>query len=221
MNTDIKVLKPNCVELNQGVDVFVEDYERGSQLFHTSRVVAIFGGSAILSGSDACDAARTLACELSQNDCTIITGGGPGIMRAGNEGASSSSTNTYGLRVESIRDENMIDASYIPEGHLLTYKTLSVRLLTLISSSDAIVFFPGGFGTFEEMFSLLVRLRVGMMKHIPIYFYDSKFWGGLTDWLSTVVLKSGTINKQDLELFRIEDDIKSISAEILKYMSSI
>lgn len=219
MNTDIK--KPNCVELNQGVDVFVEDYGRGSQLFHTARVVSIFGGSAIAPGDDACVAARTLACELSQNGCTVITGGGPGIMQAGNEGASSASSNTYGLRVESIRDENMIDASHIPAGHLLTYKTLSVRLLTLISSSDSIVFFPGGFGTFEEMFSLLVRMRVGMMRRIPIYFYDSKFWGGLKDWLSTVVLNSGTINKQDLELFRVEDDIKNISTEILKYMSLI
>ncbi len=88
----------------------------------------------------------------------------------------------------------------------------------MIGSSDAIVLFPGGFGTLEELFSLLVRLRVGMMKKVPVYLFGSEFWSGLINWLSTVVLQNKTISEQDLKLFKIEDDIEKISTEIISLL---
>ena len=218
MITQTKLLKPNGIELSQESTVFSEDFEQSLRLFREERVVAIFGGSALNEGTEYYEAARSLAYKLAQAKCSIITGGGPGIMRAGNRGASEAHGKTYGLRVEAIHDENTVDTPHIQEGNLLIYRTLSVRLLTLVGASDAIVFFPGGFGTLEEMFSLLVRVRVGMMKQIPIYFYGSKFWNGLKNWMSDEVLGNHTISKKDLELVQIEDDLNVISAKIIEQL---
>lgn len=210
------MVKPNGIELSQDPKAFSEDLDRGSKLFLEKRVVAVFGGSSLGESSEYCRGATALSRKLAESGITVITGGGPGIMNAANEGAKAVDENkTYGLRVAAIHDENIIERPNIKEGHLMVYRTLSVRLLTLIGASNAIVFFPGGFGTLEEMFSLLVRIRVNMMKKIPVFFYDTKFWGGLKKWLEETVLGNGLINSRDMDLMQIEDDIDEIVKKIL------
>ena len=215
MEAQTKLNKPNSIELKQDKNAFSEDMERSAPLFREGKKVALFGGSAIDENSGYFKSAKLLAKTLAKQNITVITGGGPGIMKAGNTGAVENGE-TFALRVEAIHDENDVDVSYIPDGHLLMYKTLAVRLLTLIGSSDAIVFFPGGFGTLEEMFSLLVRIRVGMMKKIPVYFYGSEFWNGLKTWISDTVFGVKAINENDIAIFRIEDDINKIAKEIIE-----
>ena len=98
------------------------------------------------------------------------------------------------------------------------FNTLSVRLLTLIGISDVIVFFPGGFGTMDETFSLLERISLKMMKCIPVYFYGSEFWNGLKQWLKESVASIGAISREDLELIKIETDINNIANDIILYL---
>jgi len=160
---------------------------------------------------------------ISATGISIITGGGPGIMEAGNKGAQSeeSIASSYGLRVSAIAGENMDEKGYFDDNGCFIFDTLAVRLLTLISSSDAMVFFPGGYGTLEELFCLLVRIRVKMMKQVPIYLFGSEFWGGLVSWLEGPVLSKEVIRKQDLNIFKIEDDIEKISQSIISHCLSL
>lgn len=211
--------QPNGVELNYTKDEYSADLQRSAQLELKTPVVACFGGSSMDRAASYWADAERLARKLAGAGIGIITGGGSGVMEAANAGAYSvNPENSYGLRVETIRDES--DACCMAEANVVTYKTLSIRLLTLISKSDAIVFFPGGFGTLEEMFSLLVRVRVNMMNSVPIYFYGSEFWTGLKNWLKDNVLPMGLINPTDMELINISDDIDEISDEIIKKLNA-
>lgn len=219
MKADIK--RPNSVELSKDGSVFLDDYSLTEKILEKNqKLVAIFGGSCISEDSIYFQKAKDFAGLISASGISVITGGGPGIMQAGNMGAklSNPSISSYGLRVEAIKDECIVNNPYIDKGCEFTFNTLCIRLLTLIGSSDAIVLFPGGFGTLEELFSLLVRLRVGMMKRMPVYLLGSEFWNGLINWLSTQVLENKVISEKDLQLFKIEDDIEKISSEIISLL---
>lgn len=209
---------PNCLELSQDETIFSNDFSLTKELLkRKQKLIAIFGGACISENSPYYQKAKKFAELISASKLSVITGGGPGIMQAGNMGAklANSSIPSYGLRVEAIKDEDIGKSLYLEEDCQFTFHTLSIRLLTLIGLSDAIAFFPGGFGTLEELFSLLVRVRVGMMKHIPIYLVGSEFWNGLIGWLSNQVLGNNAISQKDLQLFKIEDDVEKIANEII------
>ena len=211
--------KPNGIELTYTKEEYSDDLQRSDRLELKPPVVACFGGSSMYKTASYWTDAEKLTRKLAMAGVGIITGGGSGIMEAANAGAYSvNPEHSYGLRVETIRDES--DTRCIADENVATYKTLSIRLLTLISKSDAIVFFPGGFGTLEEMFSLLVRVRVNMMNSVPTYFYGSEFWTGLKNWLKDNVLPMGLINPTDMELINISDDIDEISDEIIKKLNA-
>ncbi|MDR1034799.1 MAG: LOG family protein [Holosporales bacterium] len=182
------------------------------------RFIAFFGGSGIPAGSFYYEKAVELATAITSAGGVVLTGGGPGIMEAGNRGAGlGKEGSSYGLLVNTIHREFSGSNSYIDPENRFVFETLSVRLLTLISCSRAIVFFPGGFGTFEELFSLLVREKVEMMQSLPIYLFGSKFWNGLLKWLKDTVIPEKVIEPECLELFSIEDDLTKIANNIIEH----
>ncbi len=215
---------PNGVELRCGMEAFREDLGTTDALLRKlENLVAIFGGSGILAGSEYYRQASRMAERLAGAGISVITGGGPGIMEAANRGAleaASGDAKSYGLKVTAIKEEIVSEEdSYLSEDCGFTYNTLSVRLLTLISSSDVVVFCPGGYGTFEELFCLLVRIKVNMMREIPIYLIGTDFWKGLVDWLKTTVVQTGTIEARHVDLLRVEDDVEKVASEIIEYIS--
>ena len=208
--------KPNGIELNQSIDKFREDLCLGKHVFSAAKMVACFGGSSILDNNEYKGDAKKLAHELASQGISLITGGGSGIMNAVNEGTYAiNPKQSFGLRVHAINEETQEKAVSIPPENLHDFNSLAIRLLTLIGCSDAIVFFPGGFGTLEEVFSLLVRVKLRLMEKMPIYFYGKKFWSGLLSWMASEVLAVGAIKQKDLELFNIEDDIDIIARQII------
>jgi uncharacterized protein (TIGR00730 family) len=216
--------KAHCLEFFSGSKAFVDDFalcERVQAI--PQKLVAVSGGSGIAENSSYCQAAYGLSKLLSKSDFSVITGGGSGIMNAGNAGAKEREPDmpTYGLRVDAITDEDIGETPFLDAAHTFTFKTLSVRLLSLIGACDAAVFFPGGFGTLEELFCLFVRIRVGMIASKPVYFYSSKFWSGLFQWMSSEMLGCGAIGETDLKLFRIEDDIEKIASEITGALNGV
>ena len=213
--------RPTCLDLSLGIEAVIKDLAISKDIINRpGKRVAMFGGTQIPHTSSYYEEAEYLAKLISSAGISVITGGGPGIMEASNKGAKASNfsgSSSYGLKVGAIKIEYLPDNPYIDEDSSFTFNTLSVRLLTLISSSDVIVFFPGGFGTLEELFCLLVRIRVEMLGKIPVYLVGSKYWSGLVSWLSNFVLPEKVINSQDLELFKIEDDIEKVSQGIISH----
>lgn len=222
MKIKTKLKKPNCIELSKDDSIFSDDFNITKKILKQDKpFVAIFGGSGIAEESPYFQKAKEFASLISKAGISVITGGGPGIMQAGNMGAklSNSQASSYGLRVAAIKGENIGDSPFIDQDCLFTFNTLAIRMVTLMSLSDAIVLFPGGFGTLEELFSLLVRVRVKMMESLPIYLCGREFWSGLIDWLSTQVLDNKAISQEDLKLFKLEDDIEKIANEIISQLT--
>ena len=210
-------MKPHGIELRLGINEYREDLENAKEVCTEPRLVACFGGSSISPETANGKAATELARRLAKAGICIISGGGDGIMSAANEGAYEvSPDSSYGLRVNSIQRTNDKNSLVIEERNVFNFNTLSLRLLTLISSSDEVVFFPGGFGTLEEAFSLLVRVKLKMMERIPIFFYNSKFWIGLYTWLRDSVIQVGAITPNELDLITIEDSIDIIADKIIE-----
>ncbi|GHT89277.1 cytokinin riboside 5'-monophosphate phosphoribohydrolase [Alphaproteobacteria bacterium] len=214
-----KQIVQNSLELAQGEEGFNADFSLSSDILsRNGRKVAIFGGVGIEKFSETYEKAVVLARLVSKAGISIITGGGLGIMEAANKGAKSAESTafSYGLKVRVI-EEAMSKNEFMDANCEFTFNTLSIRLLTLISASDAIVFFPGGFGTLEELFSLLVRLKVGMLKKLPIYLFGSKFWNGLMNWLAKTAQNECVIAAEHMNLFKLKDDVDEISNEIIAY----
>jgi uncharacterized protein (TIGR00730 family) len=141
------------------------------------------------------------AYNLGRLGYTIITGGGPGIMEAANRGAHDSGAPSVGLNIE------------IPlEQHPNRYQTLSlkfdyffVRKVMLIKYSLAYVIFPGGFGTFDELFEALTLIQTGKSYRFPLILFGSEYWKGLLEYMEKVMVKFGTIDREDLTLMSLVD----------------
>ncbi len=218
----LNFIKQKKIELNFTSDSLLTDYAMSKEIFtRNDRRVAIFGGGAIRQGTIYYEKARFFAKAVASEHISIITGGGPGIMEAGNRGACASESKksvSYGIRVKAITDE-MIRNPFLQKNY--EFDTLSLRLLSLISSCDVAVLFPGGFGTLEELFSLLVRIKVNMLSKIPVYLFGESFWKGLIDWMKKELIAEEVINDCDFDSFQIVDDINNLSKKVITHIKNL
>lgn len=212
-------IKSNGKELLLGEKAFSDDYKKSEKLFpkNDRKIVAVFGGAFVKENSEDFNKTVEFAKLIGSRGYDVISGGGGGIMEAANKGAAEAGTGSYGLMVELIPIEHK--NRYIDSDKFETYDTLYVRLLTLISVADAVVLFPGGYGTMEEFFSLVVRLRTNINNAVPIYLMNSSYWTGLIEWMKTNMLQNGYIDAKDLEYFSVEDDIMHVADDISKKFS--
>lgn len=164
------------------------------------------------------DAQYRLAVEtarlLGEAGFAIITGGGPGIMQAGNEGARAAGVRSVGLNIE------------LPfEQHLNPYVDLSVdfhyffvRKTMLVKYAQAFVIFPGGFGTLDELFEAVTLIQTGKISNFPIVLVGSAYWGGLLAWIRQTMLAEGKISNADLELLLLTDSAEEVRDIIVHSM---
>lgn len=169
------------------------------------RYVTFFGSARILKDNRYYKEALNLANMLSLK-FIIITGGGPGIMEAANKGAKES----LGFNVI-LPSEQSIN-KFVTKG--ITFDNLNDRKKALILKSEAFVIFPGGFGTMDEFFEVLTLSQTNLKKS-KIYLFDSAFYNPLIEFFKISLIKNSTISKDDLNLFRVVDDIKDIAKELL------
>lgn len=152
---------------------------------------------------------RRLAGELK---CMIATGGGPGIMEAGNRGAYEMGQPSLGLTIKLPTEQhtNQYVTEEIPFYFFFTRKVL------MAYSAEAYLYFPGGYGTLDELFEILTLVQTGKISKLPIILVGSDFWKPLDDFIrQTLLEKDGTISKEDLDLYQILDDEDQI-VEIVK-----
>jgi len=142
----------------------------------------------------------------------VITGGGPGIMEAANKGAYEAGGPSLGLNI-SLPHEHSTNA-YVT--HSIKFAYFFSRKTMLSFAAEAYVFFPGGFGTFDELFGILTLIQTGKIPHVPIILIDSHFWNPVRGLLEKTMLDAyKTIEKRDLNLFEITDSVDR-AIEIIK-----
>lgn len=175
-------------------------------LAHIPASVTIFGSARTKADDPTYLAAVETAHVLARAGFGIITGGGPGIMEAGNKGAQDGGNLSIGCNIQLPFEQSSnpyLDVS-------LDFNYFFVRKTMFVKYSSAFIIFPGGFGTMDELFEALTLIQTHKVIHFPVILYDSKYWSGLVNWMSDVMLKRGTVSPQDLDLLRISDDPEEI-----------
>jgi uncharacterized protein (TIGR00730 family) len=188
---------------------FVEGFDALADL---GPAVTIFGSARIKPEDPFYQAAVEVARLLGEAGLAIITGGGPGIMEAGNKGACLAGARSVGLNVE-LPFEQGVNA-FVELG--IEFRYFFVRKTMFVKYAQAFVIFPGGFGTLDELFEALTLIQTGKVQNFPVILFGSAYWGGLLDWLSTTMLTEGKIAPADLELLVVCDSPAEVRDLIIR-----
>lgn len=139
---------------------------------------------------------------LANQGVAVITGGGPGIMEAANRGAALAGGTSIGLAIELPHEEELNE--WVNLG--MTFRYFFVRKTMFVKYSSGAIFFPGGFGTLDEMFELLVLVQTHKVANMPMVLFGKEYWAGLIDWIKDTLRERGMISDLDTDLFVLTDD---------------
>ena len=154
-----------------------------------------------------------LATRLVREGFGIITGGGPGIMEAGNKGAYKEGGKSVGLNIELPYEQS--HNPYIDSDKLINFKYFFVRKVMLVKYAQAFIFMPGGFGTLDELFEALTLIQTHKIERVPVIMVGKAYWKGLLSWMrETMLNKEHNISEEDLDLFFVSDDPEEIVQHI-------
>ena len=197
---------------------FVDGYEK---LNNIGPCVSIFGSARTKSDHKYYHLAESIAYKLTQNGYGVVTGGGPGIMEAGNKGAHRGKGVSVGLNIELPFEQH--DNPYIDRGKSLDFDYFFVRKVMFVKYSQGFVVMPGGFGTLDEMFEAITLIQTKKIGAFPIILVGTEFWGGLIDWVKDTLLnKFQSISEKDLDLFSVvdsEDEVLDVINDFYKKYS--
>ena len=132
------------------------------------------------------------------HESVIVTGGGPGVMEAGNRGAIDAGGKSIGLNI--VLPFEQAPNEYVTPELCFNFHYFAIRKMHFLMRAEAITVFPGGFGTLDEMFEALTLIQTGRMARVPFLLFGKAFWEGIINW--DVLAEAGTISADDLELFR-------------------
>lgn len=180
---------------------FVDGYEKLSRI---GPCVSIFGSARTKPGDKYYNLAENIAFKLTQHGYGVITGGGPGIMEAGNKGAKRGGGVSVGLNIELPFEQN--DNPYVDKDKNLEFDYFFVRKVMFVKYAQGFVAMPGGFGTLDELFEAITLIQTNKIGKFPIILVGSEFWNGLLGWIKTTLLeKYKNASPKDINLFSIVD----------------
>jgi uncharacterized protein (TIGR00730 family) len=179
---------------------FVEGFERLSKI---GPCVSIFGSARTKPNQEYYKLAENIAFELTKNGYGVITGGGPGIMEAGNKGANRGGGISVGLNIDLPFEQH--DNPYIDSDKSLDFDYFFVRKVMFVKYSQGFVVMPGGFGTLDELFEAITLIQTKKIGKFPIVLVGKKYWSGLFEWIKNTLLTEGSISPKDLDLISIVD----------------
>ena len=178
---------------------FVEGFEEMSEI---GPAVSIFGSARANSGTPMYQECVETARLLGEAGFAIITGGGPGMMEAANQGAKEGGATSVGCNIElpfEQESNDFIDVS-------IDFRYFFVRKTMFVKYAEAFVIFPGGFGTMDELFESLTLIQTHKVRHFPLVLFGSDYWGGLLDWLRDTMVDEGKITREDLDMIFVTND---------------
>ena len=193
---------------------FVEGFD---ELATLTRGIAIFGSARTPPDHPEYKAAQETAALFAAEGFAVITGGGPGIMEAANRGAFEAGGLSIGCNIE-LPFEQRPNAYQTLS---LTFKYFFVRKMMFVKYSLAFVIFPGGFGTFDELFEALTLMQTKKIRNFPIVLFGKKYWSGMLEWLGEAVLTEGKISDHDMNLFHVTDSPAEVVEIVTRSQSSL
>ncbi len=194
---------------------FVEGFEKLSRI---GPCVSIFGSARTLPTNPYYGIAEEIAERLVRQGYGVITGGGPGIMEAGNKGARNAGGKSVGLNIDLPFEQS--HNAFIDADKLLNFDYFFVRKLMFIKYAQGFIVLPGGFGTLDELFEALTLIQTHKIGKFPIILVGISYWGGLMDWIrQTLLLSEHNISENDLSLFEVVDTAEEAVQRIEDFYS--
>jgi len=189
---------------------FVDSTER---LKDISPAVSLFGSARTQPDHPYYHLAEEIARALSDAGFSVITGGGPGIMEAGNKGAYFGKSPSVGLNIQLPREQHSNPFQDISQ----TFHHFFARKVMFVKFASAYVVLPGGFGTMDELMEALTLVQTGKTRRIPIILVHTPFWHGMLDWFRQVMVTEGMIDATDMNLIQTIDEPKKVVEAIFKH----
>lgn len=184
---------------------FVNGFERMSSI---GPCVSIFGSARTKPGEKYYTLAVNIAEKITQHGYGIITGGGPGIMEAGNRGAHLAGGTSVGLNIDLPFEQH--DNPYIDGDKSLDFDYFFVRKVMFVKYSQGFVVMPGGFGTLDELFEAITLIQTNKIDKFPIILVGTEFWGGLMEWVKSTLIDAKNISPGDLDLIHLVDSADEV-----------
>jgi len=169
-------------------------------------MVSIFGSSQASPKNHYYKLATALAGKLAKTGIAVITGGGPGIMEAANKGAFEAGGKSIGIEIDLPLEQSYNEYT----NQKIKVRHFFVRKVMLVKYSQAFVIFPGGYGTLDEFFEALNLIRTKKILPFPVVLVGSKDWSELLDWLDRNIRGSGYIDRKDLDMIHVTDDLDEV-----------
>ena len=197
----------------------VEGFEKLAKI---GPCVSIFGSARTKPDNEYYQIAEDIAAKLVRHGYGVITGGGPGIMEAGNKGAQSEDGKSVGLNIELPHEQG--NNVFIDPDKLISFDYFFVRKVMFVKYSQGFIVMPGGFGTLDELFEAITLIQTNKIGRFPIVLVGTEFWGGVLDWVKSTMLSFGNISPKDLDLINLVDTpteaVKVIDEFYSKYLLS-
>jgi uncharacterized protein (TIGR00730 family) len=187
---------------------FVEGFGLLAEL---PRAVSVFGSARVRPGEPAYRVGEELGAAFARAGYAVITGGGPGVMEAVNKGASEAGGISVGLGIELPFEQRLND--WVDIG--VNFRYFFARKTMFVKYAQAFVVLPGGFGTMDELFEALTLVQTRKVTSFPVILQGVEYWSGLLDWLRRVMLETGRISPEDLDLLHLTDDVDEIVRIVL------
>lgn len=189
---------------------FVEGFEVLSKV---GKAVSIFGSARTKPDEKYYKLGEEVAYHIAKAGFAVITGSGPGLMEAANKGAKRAGGHSVGLNIHIPMEQK--PNKYVDT--LLDFRYFFIRKVMFVKYAKAFVILPGGYGTLDEFFEAINLIQTDRIPKFPVVLFNSKYWDGMLGWLKQVVLESGNISPEDLDIFTVVDDPKEAANVIKKF----
>ena len=183
---------------------FANGYEKMSAI---GPCVAIFGSARTKPDDKYYLMAEEIAYELTQRGFGVITGGGPGIMEAGNKGAHRGGGKSVGLNIVLPMEQS--SNPYIDKDKCIDFQYFFTRKTIFTRYAQGFIVMPGGFGTLDEFFEALTLVQTQKLANFPIVLVGKSYWQGMLDWIETTMVDEGNINADELQLFKVVETVEA------------
>ena len=183
---------------------FANGYEKMSAI---GPCVAIFGSARTAPENKYYIMAEEIAYELTQRGFGVITGGGPGIMEAGNKGAARGGGKSVGLNIVLPMEQS--SNPYIDKDKSIDFQYFFTRKTIFTRYAQGFIVMPGGFGTLDEFFEALTLVQTEKLANFPIILVGKSYWQGMLDWISTAMVEEGNISADEMQLFKVVDTVSA------------
>lgn len=199
-------------QIKKRVNVISREFLAGFNFIKdTPKTVTFFGSARTICSETDYQNAYNLAKEVAKLNFAVVTGGGPGIMEAANKGAYEIDGHSFGLTIQLPKEQ--VTNKYLNKN--LRFQYFFTRKVSLTYAAEAYVYFPGGFGTLDELFEILTLIQTNKIVAVPIILFGSHYWNPLLSFIKKHMLETEKIDVADLDLFVITDSIEE-AVEIIK-----